>query len=196
MPYNTRRVSLSLPSLGIQLPHNSRSAGAHRSPPSLPSTALPPTKRTKRSHTSPTSPASPSATSTASSKPSTIVSTANQTDSISTTSSSTNATTLTINSVPSADKNTIRPGRASLSTGRITQNTPPPSPGDAGGYRIDTDGIDDDVVVAVIEQLDRTGNRPHSAKELAAILINALAVVEGYVDCFVTKAVACLFLLL
>ena len=70
---------------------------------------------------------------------------------------------------------------ASTAAGRIAQNTPPPSPGDAGGYRIDTEGINDDVVVAVIDQLDRTGNRPHSARELATILVNTLSVVERYV---------------
>lgn len=70
---------------------------------------------------------------------------------------------------------------AATAVGRIAQHTPPPSPGDAGGYRIDTEGINDDVVVAVIDQLDRTGNRPHSARELATILVNTLSVVERYV---------------
>lgn len=49
--------------------------------------------------------------------------------------------------------------------------TPPPSPGDVlGPKRIDTDGINDDVVVSCIEQLQSTGNRPHLIKELATIL--------------------------
>jgi hypothetical protein len=37
--------------------------------------------------------------------------------------------------------------------------------------KIDTQGIDDDIVVAVIEQLEKTGNRPHLVKELAAVLV-------------------------
>lgn len=36
--------------------------------------------------------------------------------------------------------------------------------------KIDTEGINDDIVVAVIEQLEKTGNRPHLIKELAAIM--------------------------
>src|SRR6266536_384339 len=60
MPYNTRRKSLSLPSLGIQLPNASR---AHRSPPSKQPAdqQSPPSKKIKRSHTSDSeSPISPS----------------------------------------------------------------------------------------------------------------------------------------
>ena len=63
----------------------------------------------------------------------------------------------------------------------MVENTPPPSPGGTGRYRVDTEGINDDVVVGVIEQLEKTGNRPHSAKELAAVLTNTLGVVERYV---------------
>ncbi|KAI9704454.1 MAG: hypothetical protein M1836_007317 [Candelina mexicana] len=51
MPYNTRRKSLSLPSLGIQLPHGSR-AIALRSPPNKATNDQPPPKKIKRSHTS------------------------------------------------------------------------------------------------------------------------------------------------
>ncbi len=50
MPYNTRRKSLSLPSLGIQLPHGSR-AIVHRSPPTKTASDSPPAKKIKRSHT-------------------------------------------------------------------------------------------------------------------------------------------------
>lgn len=59
--------------------------------------------------------------------------------------------------------------------------TPPPSPSSSQDARenaqaktqknkIDTDGIADDIVVAVIQQLERTGNRPHLIKELAQVL--------------------------
>ena len=60
-------------------------------------------------------------------------------------------------------------------------HTPPPSPGATGSTKIDTDGIKDDVVVAVIDQLEKTGNRPHLAKELAAVLANGIPAVERYV---------------
>ncbi|KAF8533276.1 hypothetical protein BDD12DRAFT_655493, partial [Trichophaea hybrida] len=47
MPYNTRRKSLSLPSLGIQLPHRSRS---QQTPPASAKAEQPPHKRVKRDH--------------------------------------------------------------------------------------------------------------------------------------------------
>jgi hypothetical protein len=47
------------------------------------------------------------------------------------------------------------------------------SPTDGGvAPKIDIEGINDDIVVGVIEQLEKTGNRPHLVKELAAVLIN------------------------
>ena len=60
------------------------------------------------------------------------------------------------------------------------EHTPPPSPGATGASKIDTDGIKDDIVVAVIDQLERTGNRPHLVKELAATLTNTIPAVERY----------------
>ena len=140
MPYNTRRKSLSLPSLGIQLPNASR---AHRpsniKTPVTTETAQPPTKKVKRSHlsnsTSPTSPSQPrSSTSSSATK---VVSFAE------------------------------RP----RSSGRNAyEHTPPPSPGANHRNKIDTDGINDDIVIGVIEQLEKTGNRPHLIKELATVL--------------------------
>lgn len=132
MPYNTRRKSLSLPSLGIHLPNASRS---HRSPSASKSSSsgspildeqVPPSKKVKRSHD------------------------ANDDDK-----------------------------SQKIATGRIRNNrgayehTPPPSPGDAIGVaiKIDTEGINDDVVVAAIEQLEKTGNKPHLVRELATVLV-------------------------
>ncbi|KAJ5683329.1 hypothetical protein N7462_006494 [Penicillium macrosclerotiorum] len=46
-----------------------------------------------------------------------------------------------------------------------------PSPLDGVAPKIDTEGIHDDIVVAVIEQLEKTGNRPHLVKELATVLM-------------------------
>lgn len=132
MPYNTRRKSLSLPSLGIQLPNASR---AHRSnsKPTLPqdqSTVVPPLKKIKRSHDD-DEPPSPVSSRSATASP-----------------------------LPAP-----QPQRIKL------EHTPPPSPGDVGVARkIDTDGINDDIVIAVIEQLEKTGNRPHLIKDLATVL--------------------------
>jgi hypothetical protein len=59
-------------------------------------------------------------------------------------------------------------------TGRRTtlEHTPPFSPTHGGvAPKIDLEGINDDIVVGVIEQLEKTGNRPHLVKELAAVLI-------------------------
>ncbi|KAL8763720.1 MAG: hypothetical protein Q9184_000512 [Pyrenodesmia sp. 2 TL-2023] len=143
MPYNTRRKSLSLPSLGIQLPNASR---AHR--PSIPKAATaadsspsqPPTKKVKRAHTaddaSPTSASRPRS---------------------STSSSSNKFVSFAVE----------RP----RSSGRTAyEHTPPPSPRPMHDRKIDTEGINDDIVIGVIEQLEKTGNRPHLIKELSTVL--------------------------
>ncbi|KAL8718907.1 MAG: hypothetical protein Q9225_004010 [Loekoesia sp. 1 TL-2023] len=142
MPYNTRRKSLSLPSLGIQLPNASR---AHRPSISKAATAgeasppQPPSKKIKRSHTSDDASPIPA------SRPR------------SSTSSSTKSVAF------AAD----RP----KSSGRTAyEHTPPPSPGAINKIKIDTDGIKDDIVIGVIEQLEKTGNRPHLIKELSTVL--------------------------
>ncbi|OJJ51464.1 hypothetical protein ASPZODRAFT_12288 [Penicilliopsis zonata CBS 506.65] len=141
MPYNTRRKSLSLPSLGIHVPSSSR-----RSPSvSKASIAtnddnnLPPAKKVKRSHdTSSLSPEPQSAS-----------------------------------SMDAKDRLPGTGAGAGAARRRGTfEHTPPPSPTDGDAApKIDTDGINDDVVVAVIEQLQKTGNRPHLVKELAAVLV-------------------------
>ncbi|KAJ5989079.1 hypothetical protein N7481_004289 [Penicillium waksmanii] len=132
MPYNTRRKSLSLPSLGIHLPNSSRrspsfSKGAHATE------DLPPAKKVKRSHTS-------------------------------------------LSPEPSTERETVL--RATRNG--LFDHTPPPSPLDRGAApKIDTEGINDDIVVAVIDQLEKTGNRPHLVKELAAVLIALNATVAN-----------------
>ena len=128
MPYNTRRKSLSLPSLGIHLPNSSRRS------PSISKGAngdeQHPAKKVKRSHTS----QSPE---------------------------------------PSSGKLSVRAGRHA-----VFEHTPPPSPLDSGVTpKIDIEGIKDDIVVAVIDQLEKTGNRPHLVKELAAVLVSLNATV-------------------
>ena len=141
MPYNTRRKSLSLPALGIQVPNTSR---AHR--PSIPKHSAPaesqppPNKKAKRTHSisspSPTTPTTRQRSSTASSHTKTV-------------------------SFADRPKSS---GRAAY------ENTPPPSPGANGTPRVDTSEVSDDIVVGVIHQLEKTGNRPHLVKELAAVL--------------------------
>ena len=134
MPYNTRRKSLSLPSLGIHLPNSSRRSPSISKGPATED--LPPAKKVKRSHTS-------------------------------------------LSPEPSTDKAAVRAGRHGA-----WEHTPPPSPLDGGiAPKIDTDGIHDDIVVAVIDQLEKTGNRPHLVKELAAVLVALNANVAKYVVC-------------
>ncbi|CAO2647878.1 Nn.00g088000.m01.CDS01 [Neocucurbitaria sp. VM-36] len=137
MGYNTRRKSLSLPSLGIHLPGAPRSA---RSPPSTSDTQHI-AKKQKRSHSgsSASSPASPP-------RPSTL---------------------------------RFDEQRPKSSAGRVA-DTPPPSPGgESGSTKVDTQGIDDEIVVGVIEQLEKTGNRPHLLKELATVLSPTIPIVES-----------------
>ncbi|KAL4979300.1 hypothetical protein BDW66DRAFT_128125 [Aspergillus desertorum] len=64
---------------------------------------------------------------------------------------------------------TLRPSgrRATL------EQTPPQSPTDGVASKIDLEGINDDIVIGVIEQLEKTANRPHLVKELAAVLITS-----------------------
>lgn len=47
--------------------------------------------------------------------------------------------------------------------------------------KVDTDGINDDIVVAVIEQLEKTGNRPHLIKDLATVLASSNDNIAQYV---------------
>ena len=146
MPYNTRRKSLSLPSLGIQLPAASR---AHRSPAKFTpttETSQHPSKRVKRSHGDNT-PVSP---------------------------------------ISSSDASAISPTDSTASRPKSRRgglaHTPPPSPGSSHfDIKIDTEGINDDIVIAVIEQLEKTGNRPHLIKELAAVLASTNDSVAQYV---------------
>jgi len=146
--YNTRRISLSLPSLGVQLPR------AHRPSNSSPlsdKSGLPSAKRLKRSHTLSSTPLSQAFTP----PPSSPV--------------RQHATSIIQRTLQSAV-----PG---------TNDTPPPSPPSAHQPKLDYEGINDDIVVGVLQQLEKTGNRPHLIKELATILGTSLKCVERYVRC-------------
>ena len=155
MPYNTRRKSLSLPALGIQLPNASR---AHRPSPSkssLPAEVQqPPAKRVKRSHPAQTPPPPTPGRQRSS------------------TTSSSSSKTVTFADRPKSS------GRTAY------EHTPPPSPGPARDIKVDTDGIHDEIVTGVIEQLEKTGNRPHLIKELAAVLSNTNDGVARYESSF------------
>ncbi|KAK1143022.1 hypothetical protein N8T08_007086 [Aspergillus melleus] len=138
MPYNTRRKSLSLPSLGIHLPNSSRRSPSASKPPHATDDLLHPSKKVKRWHDSSSLSPEPSSA------------------------SSSTSTTL---------KHQLAGARSSARRGTLEQ-TPPPSPLDGSvAPKVDTEGISDDIVVAVIEQLEKTGNRPHLVKELAAVLV-------------------------
>lgn len=143
-PYNTRRVSLSLTSLGIHVPgsNSNRANARHRR-----SLDNPPAKRAKHQHTLSAS----SATASKSASPPPVKS------------RSRSSTTASARHPP------------------IVEPTPPPSPGYAQRSKLlDLDGINDDVVVAVLEQLQSTGNRPHLIKELSNILLNTTSSVQRY----------------
>ncbi|TEA09811.1 hypothetical protein C8034_v011896 [Colletotrichum sidae] len=71
----------------------------------------------------------------------------------------------------------------------LSEHTPPPSPkssqklqakggGTTHPQKIDSDHIDDEIVEAVIVQLQATANRPHLVKELATILSQRLSTVQ------------------
>ncbi|KAG8626595.1 hypothetical protein KVT40_005540 [Elsinoe batatas] len=59
------------------------------------------------------------------------------------------------------------------------EHTPPPSPGAPTRSKVDTEGIKDEVVVGAIVQLEKTGNRPHTSKELAACLANTVPTIDS-----------------
>jgi hypothetical protein len=141
MGYNTRRISLCLPSMGIQLPRS------HRSPNSSPSADSPAPKRLKRSHT-------------ISSTPLSQVFTA---------------------SPPSLPRHAISLAERSSGLSAVDPTTPPPSPPTVHHPKLDYEGITDDIVVGVLQQLEKTGNKPHLIKELANVLMTSLKCVERYV---------------
>ncbi|KAF5018472.1 hypothetical protein F66182_9545 [Fusarium sp. NRRL 66182] len=145
MPYNTRRKSLSLPSLGIHVPmtHAARAAAAAAS------------KNASRSSSMSSSSSAASALSPPTSR------------------------SLALEAHPSK-----RQKRAHGDDITIEQ-TPPSSPtpdssrdSDANQFKIDFETINDDIVEAVILQLQSTGNRPHLVKELATVLAQRLTSVQ------------------
>ncbi|OAA50586.1 hypothetical protein NOR_01036 [Metarhizium rileyi] len=160
MPYNTRRKSLSLPSLGIHIPmtHAARAAAAAAA------AAASSIKAPRRS----------SSSSSSSSLPSTS---AHLPDS---------ATSGTVDSHQSKRLKRSH-GASSAPAEAMAEQTPPPSPtslaiverSDVDAIRkVDLEGINDDIVEATIVQLESTANRPHLIKELATVLTQKLTSVQ------------------
>lgn len=161
MPYNTRHKSLSLPSLGIHVPltHAERAAAAAES-----SAASSPERGTgaKPEHHGRESRAS---------HPHKRLKLSRSKE----------------NTRPLPPKPST-PATPPRGTNQVQyEHTPPPSPRseefnhrrskieESHGKKVDTEGIDDEVVEAVIAQLQATANRPHLLKELAAVLGQTLA---------------------
>lgn len=169
MPYNTRRKSLSLPSLGIHVPVTHAARAASRLSPITSSTSTTPTTTTNTRTSSPTSSNMASPASGDHHHPNKKAKRAHSEDS----------DTL-IRSTPLSRKHAVK-----------FDHTPPPSPppadrasvemvdADAAPPRkVDLEGINDEIVEAVIVQLQNTDNRPHLVKELAAILMQQLKIVQ------------------
>lgn len=144
MPYNTRRKSLSLPSLGIHVPVSNAARAAAAA-------AAASAKSSGRSSSSSTSSAARS------------------------------------QSPDSHPSKRLKRSHADPHPIAI-ETTPPPSPPPAPGAemsapssppRVDLEGINDDIVEAVITQLQATGNRPHLIKDLALVLSQSLTSVQN-----------------
>jgi len=70
-------------------------------------------------------------------------------------------------------------------------NLPPSPPPES---RISHEGINDEIVSGVVDILERSGNRPHTVKELAAVLAPVLGVVEKSVPSFFSFPIYSYFL--
>jgi hypothetical protein len=142
MPYNTRRKSLSLPSLGIHVPmtHAARAAAAAAS------------RHASRSSSS---------------------------------SSASSASSLLSSSSEAPEAHPSKRQKRTQADDVAIEQTPPPSPtpdssldSHARQSKIDFETIKDDIVEAVIIQLQTTANRPHLVKELATVLAQRLTSVQ------------------
>lgn len=155
----TRKKSISLHALGV-IPSVPRGAAAHRS--------------TSSSST----PSTPSNSSAADSHPSKRLKRSHtlSSDSGAPPSAATAATS------PTAQRRRNVSSAAADKHRNLSQNTPPPSPGDTMSSKLDLAGINDDIVVGVLQQLEATGNRPHLIKELATALSGSIRSVDRSVS--------------
>ncbi|KAI0429985.1 hypothetical protein F5Y09DRAFT_331380 [Xylaria sp. FL1042] len=155
MPYNTRRKSLSLPSLGIHVPVNRSSTnntqgnmtarprpsseGSHR-----------PSKKVKRSHGG------------------SVAASSSTSPSLSTTNATTAIGSKKYDSIPTLSSGV----HASIETDDVDFANAPEV------KLVDLDGINDEVVEAVMIRLQQTRNRPQLVKELATVLTGKLPIVQ------------------
>ncbi|KAK2589529.1 hypothetical protein QQS21_012791 [Conoideocrella luteorostrata] len=156
MPYNTRRKSLSLPSLGIHIPvtHAARAAAA---------AAAASSKASRRPSSSSSSSPSPVTSAHLSESP-----------------------VDTMDSHPSKRLKRSHAAASTPSEAITEQTPPPSPPpatsieiSDADVMpKVDLEGINDDIVEASIVQLQSTANRPHLIKELATVLSQKLTSVQ------------------
>ncbi|RYC57018.1 hypothetical protein CHU98_g9191 [Xylaria longipes] len=150
MPYNTRRKSLSLPSLGIHVPVHRSSSNANNTQTNTTTRPRPssagsprPSKKLKRSHED-SSASSTTATPAPRSKKWVSIPTQ-------------------MPSPPVHDS--IETDDADLAS--VPELKP-----------VDLDGINDEILEAVILRLQQTRNRPHLARELATILMDKVAILQ------------------
>ncbi|KAL1896497.1 hypothetical protein Sste5346_004531 [Sporothrix stenoceras] len=197
MPYNTRRKSLSLPSLGIHVPV-SNAARAAAAAAAVAAAATKTNANTVASQeASSTSSNTSSSSSSATQRQLTPVSdsTTNMAPPTTTTTSSASPKR-TSSSSASSDAQQPSSKRAkrthevasASNTKAAAVATPPQSPkrqasiemdsSDVEEVEIDMDEVNDDIVEAVIIQLKATGNRPHLIKELSSILMHTLKSVQ------------------
>ncbi|KAK0742451.1 hypothetical protein B0T21DRAFT_346248 [Apiosordaria backusii] len=159
-PYNTRRKSLSLHSLGIHVPvtHAARAAAAAANRASSSSSSSSNNSSTQSSM----------ASSNTKEAPSRRLKRAHTQDD------------------DDAQTSEPLPKRRDSATVKF-EVTPPPSPpathqsvemGEEESKPIDMEAVNDEIVEAVIVQLQNTGNRPHLVKELAAVLMQQLKIVQ------------------
>ncbi|KAG9254705.1 uncharacterized protein F5Z01DRAFT_654625 [Emericellopsis atlantica] len=147
MPYNTRRKSLSLPSLGIHVPTSNAARASMSSS----------TKSSSRPSTSSTSPSSRPSISqpdTPDSPPSKRIKRSHDEDSVAVVDTTPPASPTPATSVEMADPEPVR-------------------------RKVDLEGINDDIVEAVITQLQNTDNQPHLIKDLALMLALTLRSVQN-----------------
>ncbi len=179
MPYNTRRKSLSLPSLGIHIPvtHAARAA-ANRASPNTPAAAAHRQLQSQNHHVvhvhhprgaSPLALVSPSPAAMHPSKKAKRSRNSTAASHSSLSPSPPPADTMKLESTPPPSP---RPGHRRKCSARA------PSDAAAKARAVDLDGINDEIVEAVIVRLQATGNRPHLVKELTAVLMQQLKVVQ------------------
>ncbi|KAK5169827.1 uncharacterized protein LTR77_005805 [Saxophila tyrrhenica] len=82
------------------------------------------------------------------------------------------------NDRPSKKSRLMSPPAIKEKSKAAAQLSPPPSPVREGSSKVSVEGINDDIVIGTIQQLEQTGNRPHLVKELATVLATNLHSVE------------------